>query len=185
MLLATDVVAAKCSDSLVYQVNMLMFINQPWIVKMDINAPRRPEDHWPGSRIPEAMHSMTRRRASPGPSGRLQVAMAFSQISSRGCRRRTERHLTRNELIHIGQTSRVHPPILWEAATLEVCCTRLWGSSAPRRTTWGRWLWPEGRNRHLLTNNMWPRHFADSEAWDTDLMWQCWTVLMQSLDSGG
>lgn len=37
------------------------------------------------------MHSMTRRRASPGPSGRLQVAMAFSQISSRGCRGRTER----------------------------------------------------------------------------------------------
>lgn len=45
----------------------------------------------PGRRIPEAMHSMTRRRASPGPSGRLQVAMAFSQMSSRGCRQRAER----------------------------------------------------------------------------------------------
>lgn len=44
----------------------------------------------PGKRIPEAMHSMTRRRASPGPSGRLQVAMAFSQISSRGCKAQTE-----------------------------------------------------------------------------------------------
>lgn len=39
----------------------------------------------PGRRIPEATHSKTRRKASPGPSGRLQVAMAFSQISSRGC----------------------------------------------------------------------------------------------------
>lgn len=48
---------------------------------------KREEEAEPGSRIPEAMHSMTRRRASPGPSGRLQVAMAFSQISSRGCRR--------------------------------------------------------------------------------------------------
>ena len=42
----------------------------------------------PGRRIPEAMHSKTRRKASPGPSGRLQVAMAFSQINSRGCSRR-------------------------------------------------------------------------------------------------
>ena len=34
---------------------------------------------------------MTRRRASPGPSGRLQVAMAFSQMSSSGCRGQIER----------------------------------------------------------------------------------------------
>lgn len=47
---------------------------------------KRGTDILPGRRIPEAMHSMTRRRASPGPSGRLQVAMAFSQISSRGYR---------------------------------------------------------------------------------------------------
>lgn len=40
----------------------------------------------PGNRIPEARHSMTRRRASPAPRGLLQVAMAFSQISSRGCK---------------------------------------------------------------------------------------------------
>lgn len=61
-------------------------------------------DHWPGRRIPEAMHSMTRRSASPGPSGRLQVAMAFSQISSRGCGGRTERgHSTQHKLsqLHI------------------------------------------------------------------------------------
>lgn len=44
--------------------------------------------YWPGRRIPEAIHSKTRRSASPGPSGRLQVAMAFSQISSRGCSKR-------------------------------------------------------------------------------------------------
>lgn len=52
-------------------------------------------DCWPGRRIPEAMHSMTRRRASPGPSGRLQVAMAFSQISSKGWW--TNKHKTLSE----------------------------------------------------------------------------------------
>lgn len=46
--------------------------------------------HRPGKRIPEAMHSMTRRRASPGPNGRLQVAKAFSQISSSGYRGQIE-----------------------------------------------------------------------------------------------
>lgn len=40
----------------------------------------------PGSSMPEARHSMTRRRASPAPRGLLQVAIAFSQISSKGCK---------------------------------------------------------------------------------------------------
>lgn len=51
----------------------------------NIQTQLRGTHYRPGRRIPEAIHSKTRRRASPGPSGRLQVAMAFSQISSRGC----------------------------------------------------------------------------------------------------
>ncbi len=38
----------------------------------------------PGSSMPEARHSMTRRRASPAPRGLLHVAMAFSHINSKG-----------------------------------------------------------------------------------------------------
>ena len=41
------------------------------------------------------MHSMTRRRPSPGPRGRLHVAMAFSQISSRGCGHREDTQQTK------------------------------------------------------------------------------------------
>lgn len=54
------------------------------------------------------MHSMTRRRASPGPSGRLQVAMAFSQTSSSGCR--GQRESTQGELSE-------SPSCLWSRDT--------------------------------------------------------------------
>lgn len=40
----------------------------------------------PAKRIPEARHSITLRRASPAPMGRFPVPMAFSQMSSSGCR---------------------------------------------------------------------------------------------------
>lgn len=40
----------------------------------------------PAKRIPEARHSKTLRRASPGPMGRFPVPMDFSQMSSRGYR---------------------------------------------------------------------------------------------------
>lgn len=40
----------------------------------------------PAKRIPEARHSKTLRRASPAPMGRFPVPMAFSQMSSSGCR---------------------------------------------------------------------------------------------------
>lgn len=60
-----------------------------WGFKTNRNQRTRWGTHyWPGRRIPEAKHSKTRRSASPGPSGRLQVAIAFSQISSRGCSKR-------------------------------------------------------------------------------------------------
>lgn len=105
----------------------------------------------PGRRIPEAIHSMTRRRASPGPSGRLQVAMAFSQISSRGCRQEVRQERRRGEARHQSNDSyhpepEAHPaehlPILWEAATGGVCCTCLWKSSGRPRRTSGLSLWP-------------------------------------------
>lgn len=40
----------------------------------------------PAKRIPEARHSKTLRRASPAPMGRFPVPIAFSQISSSGCK---------------------------------------------------------------------------------------------------
>lgn len=46
----------------------------------------------PGRSMPEAKHSITRRRASPAPRGLLQVAIAFSQISSNGFKK-TETHI--------------------------------------------------------------------------------------------
>lgn len=102
----------------------------------------------PGSRIPEAIHSMTRRRASPGPSGRLQVAMAFSQISSRGCgREQREETLDTRAKTFATQNPEAFPagnvPILGEAATGGVCCTCLGKSSGPPRTTSGPSLWPD------------------------------------------
>jgi len=49
----------------------------------------------PVTRIPEARHSKTLRRASPAPMGRFPVPIAFSLISSSGCtaeERETQKH---------------------------------------------------------------------------------------------
>lgn len=44
----------------------------------------------PAKRIPDARHSKTLRRASPAPIGLFPVPIAFSQISSSGCREQQE-----------------------------------------------------------------------------------------------
>lgn len=55
--------------------------------KLNTNhSQRRDTTYIPAKRIPEARHSKTLRRASPAPMGRFPVPMAFSQISSSGCR---------------------------------------------------------------------------------------------------
>lgn len=51
----------------------------------------------PAKRIPEARHSKTLRRASPAPMGRFPVPMAFSQMSSSGCR---AEHGTKYHAVH-------------------------------------------------------------------------------------
>ena len=92
--------------------------------------------HVPGSRMPEARHSMTRRRASPAPRGLLQVAIAFSQMSSNGCRSRHRWmcNMQRNEgltlYFHVtGLTLQVITvklsPILLEVPRQGVYCTCL------------------------------------------------------------